>query len=273
MPEMTGGFKAPGALPLQLGRHSTRETEKSPRAWFRNTRPSSGPAPRAVLLDASGTLIEVARPLGETYSALARDFGGDLDPDTLAAGFRTEFAHAPPMAFPGKRGADLDRAERGWWHAVVERVTGAAGGVPEFDAYFDHLYAHYASAEAWRVYPEVPAVLASLRERGIVLAVVSNFDSRLPPLLDGLGLAAFFDAVVCSGEAGAAKPDGAIFAHALAVLGVEASKALHVGDNPEADYDGALAAGIEALLVDRRATANQPGVVTDLSGILARDRD
>ena len=255
------------------GHHSTRETEKSPRTWSRNTRRGSGPAPHAVLLDASGTLIEVARPLGETYSALARDFGGDLDPDTLTAGFRTEFAHAPPMAFPGKRGADLDRAERGWWRAVVERVTGAAGGVPEFDAYFDHLYAYYASTEAWRVYPEVPAVLASLRERGIVLAVVSNFDSRLPPLLDGLGLGAFFDAVVCSGEAGAAKPDGAIFAHALAVLGVDASKALHVGDNPEADYDGALAAGIEALLVDRRATANQPGVVTDLSGIVVRDRD
>ena len=61
-----------------------------------------------MLLDASGTLIEVARPLGETYSLLARDFGGDLDPDTLTAGFRTEFANAPPMAFPGKHGADLD---------------------------------------------------------------------------------------------------------------------------------------------------------------------
>ena len=252
------------------GPHSAQKTERSPRARPRNTRRSSGPVPRAVLLDASGTLIEVARPLGETYSLLARDFGGDLDPDTLTAGFRTEFADAPPMAFPGRHGADLDRAERGWWRAVVERVTGAAGGVPEFDAYFDRLYAHYASAQAWRVYPEVPAVLASLRERGVVLAVVSNFDSRLTPLLDGLGLAAFFDAVVSSGEAGAAKPDGAIFTHALAVLGVEASEALHVGDNPEADYDGARAAGLEALLVDRGAAVNHADVITDLGGILER---
>ena len=113
-------------------------------------------------------------------------------------------------------------------------------------------------------------MLTSLRERGVVLAVVSNFDSRLIPLLDGLGLAAFFDAVVCSGEAGAAKPDGAIFTHALAVLGVEASEALHVGDNPEADYDGARAAGLEALLVDRGAAANHTGVITDLGGILER---
>ena len=82
------------------GPHSTQKTERSPRARPRNTRCGSGPVPRAVLLDASGTLIEVARPLGETYSLLARDFGGDLDPDTLTAGFRTEFADAPPMAFP-----------------------------------------------------------------------------------------------------------------------------------------------------------------------------
>ena len=224
--------------------------------------------PRAVLFDAAGTLIDVARPLGNTYSGLARDFGGDLDPDTLTAGFRTAFAETPPMAFPGRRGAELDRAERGWWRAVVERVTRAAGGVPEFDAYFDRLYAHYASAQAWRVYPEVPDVLAALRECDIALAVVSNFDSRLHPLLKALGLAPFFDAVVCSGEAGAAKPDGAIFAHALAALGVEVSEALHVGDSREADYDGARAAGIEALLVDRGMTAHRAGAIPDLRGIL-----
>lgn len=226
--------------------------------------------PRAVLLDAAGTLIDVARPLGDTYSGLAREFGGDLDPDTLTAGFRIAFADTPPMAFPGRTGADLDRAERAWWRAVVERVTRAAGGVPEFDAYFDRLYAHYASAPAWRVYPEVPGVLAALRDRGLPLAVVSNFDSRLSPLLDALGLAAFFDAVVCSGETGAAKPDGAIFAYALATLGVEALEALHVGDNREADYDGARAAGIEALLVDRRLTVRRGDAIPDLRGILDR---
>ena len=224
--------------------------------------------PRAILLDAAGTLIDVARPLGDVYAELAREFGANLDPDTLTAGFRTAFADTPPMAFPGRRGLDLDRAERGWWRAVVERVTGAAGGIPEFDAYFDCLYAHYASAPAWRIYPEVPAVLAALRERDLGLAVVSNFDSRLPPLLDALGLAVFFDAVVCSGAVGAAKPDRTIFAHALAALGVEASEALHVGDSREADYDGARSAGIDALLVDRGTSAHGADTIPDLRGIL-----
>ena len=223
---------------------------------------------RAVLLDATGTLFDVARPLGDSYSELAREFGGDIDPDTMTDGFRTAFAGSPPIAFPGLRGVDLEHAERGWWRTVVERVTREAGGVPEFDPYFDRLYAHYASAPAWRVFPEVPGVLAALRERGLRLAVVSNFDSRLPPLLDTLGLASFFDAVVCSGAVGAAKPDGAIFAHALAVLGVEAHEALHVGDSRVNDYDGGRAAGIEALLVERGATTSRAGAIPDLRGIL-----
>ena len=259
--------------PATRKRRSSRGTEGtkgSPEAPPRSTRRAPGLAPRAVLFDAAGTLIDVVEPLGETYARLARDFGGNLDPDALTAGFRAAFRDMPPMAFPGLRDADLDRAERGWWRTVVGRVFGAAGGVPEFDACFERLYAHYASAPAWRVFPEAPAVLAALRERGVALAVVSNFDSRLPPLLEAMGLAAFFDAVVCSGEAGAAKPDPAIFAHALAALGVEASQTLHAGDSREADYDGARSAGVEALLVDRLATANHAGVITDLRGILER---
>ena len=225
--------------------------------------------PRAVLLDATGTIFDLARPMGDAYAGLAGEFGADLDPDTLTAGFRSAFADSPPMAFPGLRGADLDRAERGWWRTVVERVTREAGGVPEFDPYFDRLYAHYASAPAWRVFPEVRDVLVALHGRGLRLAVVSNFDSRLPPLLDALGLAPFFDAVVCSGAVGAAKPDGAIFAHALAVLGIDAHEALHVGDSRVNDYDGARAVGIEALLVDRGATTiGRAGTIRDLRGIL-----
>ena len=218
-------------------------------------------------------MIDVARPLGETYSLLAREFGGDLDPDTLTAGFRNAFAKAPPLAFPGRQGAELDRAERGWWRAVVERATAAAGDVPRFDAYFERLYSHYAEAHAWWVFPEVPDVLAGLRERGVALAVVSNFDSRLPKLLQSLGIASCFDAVVCSGEFGAAKPDGAIFARALAVLGVEASAALHVGDNRATDFDGARAAGIEALLVDRSVNGSRGDLIPDLRPLLARVAD
>ena len=74
--------------------------------------------------------------------------------------------------------------------------------------------------------------------------------------------------MVCSGAVGAAKPDRAIFAHALATLGVEASEALHVGDSRVADYDGARGAGIEALFLDRSGTVRNARAIPDLRGIL-----
>lgn len=231
---------------------------------------SPSPPPRAVLLDATGTLIDLSRPLGETYARAARAAGADLEPRVLEERFRRAFADTPPMAFPGRRGADLDRAERGWWRTVVERVTGGERTLDDFDAFFNRLYSHYAQAAGWRVYPEVPAVLEALRARDVALAVVSNFDSRLAPLLESLGLASYFDAVVCSGEFGAAKPGRAIFAHALAALGVRESEALHVGDSRRNDYDGARAAGIDALLVDRRPGEAAPHAIPDLRGILDR---
>ena len=229
---------------------------------------SPAPPPRAVLLDATGTLIDLARPLGETYARAALDAGARLEPRVLEDRFRRAFADTPPMVFPGRRGADLDRAERGWWRSVVERVTGGERTLEDFDTYFNRLYSHYAQAGGWRVYPEVPPVLEALRARGVALAVVSNFDSRLAPLLETLGLASYFDAVVCSGEVGVAKPDRAIFAHALSVLGVGASEALHIGDSRANDYDGARAAGIDALLVDRRAGSASADTIPDLRGIL-----
>ena len=83
------------------------------------------------------------------------------------------------------------------------------------------------------------------------LAVVSNFDGRLPRVLASLGLRPLVDLVVHSTAAAAAKPDPAIFRAALSALGVAPSAALHAGDGPVADVEGARRAGLRAVLVDR----------------------
>jgi putative hydrolase of the HAD superfamily len=70
-------------------------------------------------------------------------------------------------------------------------------------------------------------------------------------VLDRCGLAPLLDGVVSSAEAGALKPDPAIFALALDLAGCEPEEALHVGDTVEEDVEGARAAGVRALLVDR----------------------
>lgn len=147
--------------------------------------------------------------------------------------------------------------ERAFWQDFVGDVWGrlAAEALP--DGVLDELIAHFGRQESWSLYPEVLEVLAALRERGLKLVVVSNWDSTLPALLDRLDLSRFFDGVVVSALVGSSKPARAIFETALASAGVEPSEALHVGDSPTEDYEGARSAGLPALLLDRAGVAGE----------------
>jgi putative hydrolase of the HAD superfamily len=81
--------------------------------------------------------------------------------------------------------------------------------------------------------------------------VVSNFDRRLHRILDELDLASAFDAVVCSADARARKPDPAIFREALDRLGALPAEVVHIGDCPVADGRGAGDLGIEGFVLKR----------------------
>ena len=206
---------------------------------------------RAITFDAAGTLFGIAEPVGETYARVAAQHGIRVPASKADAGFRRAFSTAPPLAFPGASPTRLAAHERAWWYTVVRQALGRPASGPAFDACFDELYEYFATAAAWRVFPDVPDTLAALRARGLCLAVVSNFDARLDPLLADLGVRRLVDAVVCSSHAGSAKPDPGIFCAALAALDVPASVTLHAGDDLVADVLGARTAGLSAVLVCR----------------------
>ena len=97
--------------------------------------------------------------------------------------------------------------------------------------------------------------LAALMDRltgGHRLAIVTNthHPGLVPDLLDAMGLAGAFDAVVTSIEVGWRKPHPAIYRAALDALAVEAADAVFVGDTRAPDYDGPRSIGIRALLID-----------------------
>ena len=230
---------------------------------------------RAVLLDAAGTLIRPSEPVGETYARLARRCGTELQADRLESAFSQVFGDMPELAFEWSSTAELQRQERAWWRTVVQRVIAkTASRIDEFETFFETVYEHYAQGGAWTCYPEVPAVLQSLRSRGCKLAVVSNFDSRLPGILHALGIDAYMDTVIYSSAAGSAKPDPAIFGRALAALDVTAGSAIHIGDSLRADFEGAIAAGLAGLLVrrsDAPVTASEQ-VIRSLDELLVRHK-
>lgn len=209
--------------------------------------------PEALLLDAMGTLIGLRRSVGHTYAELAADFGLPLEPAAIDRVFPRIYRQAPPLAFPGLEGNALRQAELNWWGERIGASVAAASQTRADElppGLVETLFERFADAALWQVYPEVPACLERWRSRPLKLAVVSNFDSRLPPLLADLGLAAALDALVVSSQVGAAKPDPAPFHRALQILQLEAQQVWHVGDSPE-DELGARAAGIRCLMVRR----------------------
>jgi putative hydrolase of the HAD superfamily len=215
---------------------------------------------RAVLFDAAGTVIRLAEPVGQVYARLARPFGLDLEPRRLQESFLASFRRMPPMVFPSESPCRTDELERAWWRELVARTLLAAKAPDSvgIDEYFDTLFRHFATAEAWRVVPRGRETLVALRQRGVRTGIVSNFDHRLHGLLEALRLRPLLDTVVLPSDAGAVKPDPRIFRMALRRIGVTPREALYVGDDPKEDLEGARAAGLTAIDV------GELGRLTDL---------
>jgi putative hydrolase of the HAD superfamily len=215
---------------------------------------------RAVFFDAAGTLFEAREPVGRTYARLARDFGLDAPEDAVDASFRRAFGAAPGLAFGyGLRHDELRRLERGWWRDRVGETFAPLGNFPDFDAYFDALFAYFADPRHWIADVEAAAILRRLKDDGIKLGVISNFDYRLYRILDGLDLTRFFDSITISSEAGYAKPRREIYDAAMARADVAAPDAMHVGDSEHLDFAPAAALGMAAVLIDKHLAPSITG--------------
>jgi putative hydrolase of the HAD superfamily len=212
---------------------------------------------RAILFDAAGTLIHIPRGVGWHYRQVAARHGLDLEEKRLGAAFGAAFKAAGPRVATGLPRPDDDKL---WWHALVRQVLTGCGQEPTdtiFDAMFEDLYAHFAEPGVWALYPEALGVLEALHTR-YKLAILSNFDRRLYPVLEDLGVRPFFEAIVLSSEMGLDKPDPRIFAAALNALGVTPAEAVHVGDEPEQDWRGAEAAGVHPYRLERPTSTLAP---------------
>ncbi|HKY31307.1 MAG TPA: HAD-IA family hydrolase [Candidatus Polarisedimenticolia bacterium] len=208
----------------------------------------------AVFFDVGGTLVEVSPSIGHVYAAACAARGAAVEAPALQRAFDAAWVALSAEVPPGRdRYALFDGGERGWWERVCGHAFDACGVPAGRRPPVDELRDAFARPEAWRIYPEVREVLDRLRGLGLRLGVISNWDSRLPALLDVLGLTGWFESLVYSAAAGYEKPHAAIFGAALASLGVDPSRAVHIGDRLEEDYSGARAVGMRAILVDRSA--------------------
>jgi putative hydrolase of the HAD superfamily len=218
---------------------------------------------RAALLDALGTLVELERPWPYLVAEL-RARGVEVSEDDARRAMLAEMAYYKQNHDDASDLAGLEDLRRRCATVVRETLAIELPG--------EEVEAAMLAAIRFRPYPEVPGVLAALRERGTAIVVVSNWDVSLHEVLERTELRTLVDAVVTSAEFGAAKPDPAIFARALELAGdVAPADAVHAGDDLESDVEGARAAGIGAVLVARDGEPVPPGVraVPTLAGLLA----
>ncbi len=207
--------------------------------------------PKAVFFDAADTLFRARQPVARSYARLAREYGNDASEEGIAAGFSRAFRSGPGLAFgPGRAPAELLELERRWWRRVVAETFRDLGAFNDFDAYFKALFAFFADPASWQPMPEAIPTLQRLKKQGFIVGVISNFDTRLYPILDGLGLRPLLDSITISSEAGFAKPSPEIFRIALAKHEMSAEAAVHVGDSLTLDISGASSAGLKAVLFD-----------------------
>lgn len=218
-----------------------------------------------VLLDVGGTLIGPRASFGQAYSDVFSRFGIRCDGDrfnTAVYGTWNEMSRSIPVG--RDRYAHFCGGEDGYWRRFITRTVETACGELIGErlaaAALAALKEHFGSAQAWRVFDDVPPALATLRDLGARLAVVSNWDSRLPDVLKVLALDRWFETVVVSHFEGVEKPSAEIFKRALERMKVDASDALHVGDAPELDGVGARAAGVDFAWIDRRADPAQDSI-------------
>jgi putative hydrolase of the HAD superfamily len=210
---------------------------------------------KAVTFDAAGTLVEPWPSVGAVYARVAEECGiGPVSADEL----NRQFARA----WQGKRNFDYSRDA--WRRIVAKTFSGLA---PVKPAFFDHVYDEFAQSRCWRVYEDVGPALERCRSRGLKLGVISNWDERLRPLLEQIGLAPYFNTVLVSTEIGHHKPEREIFERAVKSLEVSPEQILHVGDSVAEDVAGAAAAGFQSVLLDRSG-ANKTAMAS-LEGLLS----
>ena len=219
------------------------------------------PGIRAVFFDAVGTLLFPEPSALEIYRTLAQGQGFELSAHVV----RERFVAAYRLEEEVDRATGWitsEQRERNRWHRIV---TSTLREVHDPDSCFVELFDHFAKPSAWKVHKEAETVFGKLRERGAILGMGTNYDSRVRSVLEGIPiLASLLDRVVVSAAIGFRKPAPEFFREVVRRAGCAPREVLFVGDDLENDYEGARAAGLEAVVLTLGSVGSHPPLAAAL---------
>lgn len=200
--------------------------------------------------DATGTLIEMSTSVGEVYAELAARFEVALPAWRLDDAFRRIISNAPPRGIDGKSVSEREANEVEWWTERVRQTfqaTDSTVRIEDLRGFGRALFDTYCEASRWRTLPGIPQTLARLAAAGHPMGIVSNFDHRLPVILEAMDINMFFSVVEIPSKHGARKPDRRLFEAAATTLARELGELVYIGDDEPAVLDAIGRLGIRVL--------------------------
>lgn len=227
---------------------------------------------RLLTLDCANTLLKGQwNPVGFALWA-ARESGLDMPP-TSGEAYATLLRLRYPSILSANRTGDYARVQEAYVALGAEWLSGLGIDPLRASDIVQTSRRLLTSPESGLFEPYEDAVpfLRAAREKGVHLAVASNWDASLPCVLAAHGLKELFDDVFASLVVGAEKPLPTMICLAMRSAKAGPGETLHVGDDPTDDLGAAEAAGVRGVLIDRaapRAEASARGVIRSLMEIL-----
>jgi putative hydrolase of the HAD superfamily len=206
---------------------------------------------RAVFFDVGETLVHVDPSFAELFVTVLDGAGHPRSVDAVLAASAQVYARFSEAARDRSLWTTTPERSRAFWTSVYDRMLGELG-VSETDGLAATLHREFTRLERYVLFDDVRPTIAVLRDAGLGLGIVSNFEAWLEDWFGVHDLIETFPVRVISGIEGIEKPDERIFRLALERASVAPEEAAYVGDNPEFDVDPPAALGMFPVLVDRR---------------------
>ncbi len=206
---------------------------------------------KAVFFDLYNTLVTYDPPREVIEARILKEFGIEVSPEALLRPITTadDFIYKEHARFPiSKRSKEETTALYMQYHGIVLKEAGLEAS----EKLIAGILGKWMSFDLKMVlFDDVALALTGLKERGLVLGLISNVDRDIAPFYQGLGLSAWLQVMVTSQEVGFNKPHPEIFQAALKQAGVKPEEAIYVGDQYKIDVLGANGVGMVGILLDR----------------------
>jgi putative hydrolase of the HAD superfamily len=204
-----------------------------------------------VFFDAGETLVHPLPSFPELFMSVCAEHGLEVDLGLLRTTTRGLMAKVEERQRQGYTFTSDAAISRRFWLDFYASLVGEMGYEQEDGPLPQQLYSTFSQPSNYGAYHDAHETMEALRAMGFRIGLISNFEAWLEGLLEELGLMGFMEVVVISGREYIEKPHPRIYEIALERGGIDPGRALHVGDSPISDYDGAREAGMRAVLLDR----------------------